>query len=217
MTAYDWTGFYVGGHAGWAWARTDWFDPIAGVEAVSISSDGFIGGGQAGFNWQAGPWLLGIEGDASWSHLQKGIIAILIGFAPQQTRLGTTVENLGSVAGRFGYAWGQWLAYGRAGAAWAHDLHRIFNAATPAEVLIASATETRLGWTIGGGLEYGLAPNWSVKVEYDFMDLGSERISFFTGAAAGLPPVLPLDVKQNIHLVKLGVNYRFGGPVYARY
>src|SRR3954462_15633317 len=64
--AYDWTGFYVGGHLGYGWAKKDWSDSF-GLFDVSSRSSGFLGGGQAGFNYQIGQFVLGAEGDFSWT------------------------------------------------------------------------------------------------------------------------------------------------------
>ena len=228
VAVYDWSGFYIGAHAGYASAHKEWFDPIAGIDLVSFTSNGFFGGGQLGFNWQTGPWVLGVEGEASWMHLRKGIIAILIGvvapppifFDPLTqftvpTRLGATIDQFGSVAGRVGYALDRWLPYVKAGAAWAHDTYRVVHLFGATEVVVASTADTRWGWTVGAGLEYGLTSNWSAKVEYDFMDFGRDRVPF-TRVDGGVPPTFPLDIDQHIHLVKVGINYRFGAPAVVR-
>jgi outer membrane immunogenic protein len=67
--AYNWTGFYVGGHAGWAWTDTTSTDPRANQNLISNNG---IGGGQVGYNWQIGTWVLGVEAQASWTHAQRG-------------------------------------------------------------------------------------------------------------------------------------------------
>jgi len=241
---YDWTGFYVGAHAGYAWARTNYSDPLTG-DQVPLAAKGFIGGGQAGYNWQTGPWVFGVEGQGSWSHLQDGkdfiivvITAIRVevdcvnksasreGPAVQSTiivpvtivaivcRKGSTVENLGSVAGRIGYAWDRLLGYVKGGPAWAQNTFRIFDRTGGAATLIAETSNTRWGWMVGGGFEYALTTNWSTKVEYNYMDFGTDR-TIFTPLAGGAS--FAEDIRQNISLVKLGINYRFGGPVIARY
>jgi outer membrane immunogenic protein len=220
VAAYSWNGFYVGAHVGYASAYKQWFDPIAGIDLVSFTSDGFVGGGQVGYNWQTGPWVLGIEADASWSHLQKGIIAVLIGQAPfiafdplianpVPTRFGATIDHFGSVAGRIGHAWDRWLVYLKGGAAWAHDTYRVVHLIGGRDVLVASKTDTRWGWMVGAGLEYGLTQNWSAKIEYNFMDFGTDRVAF-SRVDGGVPSTFPLDIDQHIHVVKIGINYRFG-------
>jgi molybdenum cofactor synthesis domain-containing protein len=161
--------------------------------------------------------VLGVETQASWSHLRKGTRngGEVISFITP--RIGTTVENLGSIAGRIGYAWDHWLAYAKGGGAWAHDVHRISSETVVPEALLATTSVTRWGWMIGAGLEYGLTPNWSAKLEWNYLDFGREQITFTNVGVPGGPATFPLDIKQGIHLAKLGINYRFGGPVYAKY
>jgi outer membrane immunogenic protein len=218
--AYDWSGFYIGGHVGYASAHKDWSDPVAGIDLVSFSSNGFMGGGQFGVNWQAGRWVLGAEGQASWTDLHKGIIAVLIGVAPPPiffnpsnpsvvaTRFGATIDQFGSVAGRLGYAFDRWLPYIKAGLAWVHDTYRVVHPSGANESLVASTTETRWGWMAGAGLEYWLSSNWSMKVEYNFFDFGRDRTGF-ARIDGGAPPTFVLDIDQNIQTVTLGINYRF--------
>jgi outer membrane immunogenic protein len=201
---YNWTGFYIGAHIGGAWADKQWTDPAGPpFNMGSHSADGLIGGAQIGFNWQTGPWVLGIEGQFSWADL-KGSNADLIFAGFTNT---TKVDFLGSIAGRVGYAWNNWLLYLKVGGAWAHDDYRATNG-----VVTQTASDTRWGWMIGTGLEYGLTPNWSVKLEYNYMDFGTDRIVLTPGPFS-------VDVDQHIHLFKVGVNYRFGyaAPVTRRY
>jgi len=95
--------------------------------------------------------------------------------------------------------------------AWVSDFYRIFNIGVAPEVLNERDTETRWGWIVGAGIEYGLAPNWSAKVEFNYMDFGTERTAF-TGVSPGISSFV-LDVKQTVSLVKVGINYRFGAGV----
>lgn len=221
---YNWTGFYVGGHAAWAWTDKSWSISGSGAPVADYTENGFAGGGQIGFNWQTGAWVLGAEAEMSWSQIRKGVVwtdpdptpwvdpdpAPVKGGRVTTVRTGTTVENFGSIAGRLGYAWDRSLFYVKGGAAWAHDVYRAFNANTADETLIASASGARWGWMIGAGLEYGLTPNWSAKVAFDYLDFGTERIALVSIPGAA-PPTRDFDVRQSISVVKVGLNYRFGG------
>jgi outer membrane immunogenic protein len=109
------------------------------------------------------------------------------------------VRHLGSVTGRLGYAWNNWLLYGKGGFAWARDEYD----ATGPDTYTGSSSPT--GWTVGGGLEWGFAPNWSAFVEYDYYDFGTKRISFTNAAGASDD----FDAKQEVNVVKVGINYRF--------
>jgi outer membrane immunogenic protein len=222
---YNWNGFYVGGHVGYGWGDKDWSNTdAAGFPAGALGSDhpaGFLGGGQAGFNWVFSPqWLVGIEGQVSWtdaddSHVFPGVTA----------RFSSKVDTLGTIAARLGYIWNNnWLWYVKGGAAFAHDKYHVsttvpivFNATTiPVGADLFSASETRWGWMIGAGVEWGFAPNWSAKVEYNFMDLGKERVAF--GFAPPFPAgTVHFDIDQQIQVIKFGVNYHFTPWVVAKY
>jgi outer membrane immunogenic protein len=203
-TAYNWSGIYIGGHVGGAWGNKDWV--AVGVGPLgSHDVDGFIGGGQLGFNYQTGALVFGAEVDFSWAGLDGSFIDnIFLGNNK------TEVKWLGTVTGRIGYAWDRMLLYVKGGGAWVRDVYTI----TGAGGFFAETKDTNWGWTIGAGLEYGLTPNWSVKAEYNYLDFGTERIGFTPNVGAPFQR----DVDQNIHVVKVGINYRFGaGPVVARY
>lgn len=211
---YNWSGFYIGAHIGGAWADKDWVD--VGPPAFNLgghSADGILGGGQIGFNWQTGAWVFGIEAQYSWADLDGDHVNTLVAL-----RLRTDVESVGTVAARIGYAWANWMLYAKGGWAWAHDKYAAFDTGTG--LLFASASDTRSGWMLGLGLEYGFTPNWSMKIEYNYMDFGSDRIDASSGPA-GPGGIVPVDIDQRISLVKVGINYRFGGkapaPVVTKY
>jgi outer membrane immunogenic protein len=202
---FSWTGFYLGLHGGGAFGKKDWSDPILG-SLGSHDVSGGIAGGQIGFNYQAGPAVFGVEVDAAWAGLRGSHNLLGVPGIVGETK----VDFLGTVTGRLGAAWGMALLYVKAGGAWAHDKYDI----TLAGVNVASASETRWGWTIGTGLEYAFSPNWSAKVEYNYLDFGTKTVTF-TGIG-GLTGTA--DIKQNVNIVKAGFNYRFGGgPLYAAY
>jgi outer membrane immunogenic protein len=213
---FSWTGFYIGGHIGAGWGDKHWYSASTapGLDQGLHHVRGGLAGGQIGLNYQVGYWVLGIEADAAWADL-NGVhtdVGFLLGGASEVNR--SKVESVGTVAGRLGYAVDRVLGYVKGGAAWAHDKYTVSNVLAP-DVAIGTASETRGGWVAGFGLEYAFAPNWSVKFEYDYIDLGSKR-SRFTG-----PALVPFDedITQRLNLVKFGINYRFGsyGPVYANY
>src|ERR1044072_2558119 len=117
--AYDWTGFYIGGHVGYGWAKKDWQDGF-GLFNLSTDANGFLGGGQVGFNYQVGQFVLGAEGDFSWSGINGG--ATIVGIVPPPGRgFNTDVNWVSPATGRLGLAFDRWLVYGKAGAAWVDD------------------------------------------------------------------------------------------------
>ena len=204
---YDWTGFYIGGHVGYGWADKHWTDAF-GLN-TSHTSDGFLGGGQAGFNYQINQLVLGIEGDVSWANLKGGSAQTFGLAAPITSTFNSEVDWTSTLTGRLGVAFDRWLVYGKGGVAWAGDRYSTTRFQAPGT--IAEITDTRWGWTAGAGVEYAFAPQWSAKLEYNYMDFGSQRYSFAPGTFT--------DIDQQIHAVKFGINYKFGygGPVVARY
>jgi len=99
-----------------------------------------------------------------------------------------------TLTGRVGYAWDNWLWYVKGGAAWSDMEYRFGGFGT--------LSDTRVGWTVGTGVEWALAPQWSAKLEYNFLDFGKDTFNF---------AARPVDVDTHVHLVKAGINYRFGG------
>jgi outer membrane immunogenic protein len=203
---YDWTGLYVGGHIGGAWGRTQYTNPLAAPGALNTFNtdpDGFLGGGQIGFNYQNGPWVFGVEGDISWTNMGGSVGGPVT--PPAGSILNTDVNWLATATGRIGYAWDRGLLYVKGGAAWMNADHSFSNVGPPAFTNIVSTT--RAGWTAGAGVEWAFVGNWSAKLEYNYMDFGAATLTF-----PGLGFPFPLDVDQQVHAVKIGMNYRFGAP-----
>lgn len=220
---YNWTGVYLGGNVGGGWGRKNWTFlqtvspglcgglPSCPFDEGGHSVDGWLAGGQVGFNWQTGRWVLGAELMWDWADLsgQHNNPA-----APGNDILRSQVDSVGLVTGRIGYAWDSLLLYGKGGGAWVRDKYeRAFGNTTfgPIGTVFSVASETRWGWTLGGGLEYGFAPNWSAGLEYDYVHLGTHRLRFTTVGQPSFDPFLDEDIRQHLHLLTFRVNYRFGG------
>lgn len=181
---YNWTGFYAGIHGGYGWADLD------ADGAGTIDQNGGLIGGQIGFNWQApgSPWVWGLELDSAWADISDSATDPLFGTAE------SSVNYLGSLRGRIGYAWDRTLLYATGGLGWAHNE---ITATGLGPIPAFSVSNTHFGFAVGGGLEYAFAGPWSAKVEYVYYGLGSESY-------AGI------DADLNIHTIKGGINYRFG-------
>ena len=193
---FNWSGFYIGAHVGGGWGTKDWV--ALGFGALgSHNISGFLGGGQIGFNYQTGAWVFGVEGDFSWTNLKGEHVDAIFGGNNI-----TEVAWLGTITGRLGYAWDRTLLYVKGGGAWVRDNYTI----TAGGVYFAGADATKAGWTVGTGLEYALAPNWSAKIEYNYLDFGNHTVRFVTGGGGSFLR----EVDQYIHVVKVGINYRFG-------
>jgi outer membrane immunogenic protein len=187
---FSWTGFYLGGHVGGGWASND----FTGIGTLGNDTDGFLGGLQAGFDYQFAPnWVLGIEGQMSWANIDGSSTDVA------GNSFSNDMKWLSSVTGRVGYTGGNWLLYGKGGVAFA-DIDNTISAPG----LSVTNGETRTGWTAGAGLEYAFLPNLSGKIEYQYYDFGSETYDF-------APFTPPVEIDSNIHTVKAGLNWRFGG------
>jgi outer membrane immunogenic protein len=216
---FSWTGFYIGGNIGGAWARSNETDSLFGLSFGNGNSNGvFIGGGQVGGNYQINNFVFGVEGDFDWAannnNTGGGVVVPGIGTlqASSNDRWITTV------AARLGVAYDHWLFYGKAGGGWVGNSgFTVTNTVTGASIT-GSNNNTLGGWLVGGGIEWAFANNWSAKIEYDYLGLGSQTFIVPVGS-----PLLAGDHfttgNQNIQMVKFGINYKFdwGNPVVARY
>lgn len=202
---FSWTGCYIGGSGGGGFGQTTMTDDLGFVAPVgssaSTDTSGAVAGGQVGCNYQFSNMVIGAEGQFLWSDIRGNDSVSVLG-TPETIHSST--DWLTSATGRLGWAWDRWMLYAKGGAAWAHDNYH-WNASPFGDL---NDTETRLGWTVGGGLEWAFWNNWSVRLEYDFYDFGTQTYSFGDNLS-GL--VTPIDVKNTISTVTLGVNWRFGG------
>jgi outer membrane immunogenic protein len=224
--AYDWSGFYIGAHVGGGWKSNDWFEDATltasggigpvGFRDASHDASGVIGGGQIGYNYQSGWVVFGIEGDVSGSGIKGtgGCFPQVIGTVQTCT---TDVRWMATFTGRVGAAFNNALFYVKGGWAWADENLQNFcnNCGALGGPNTWQSSGHRDGGTVGVGIEYGFTPNWSAKIEYDYIAFGTRNTAFTS-------PVGPFteDVRQNISLVKAGVNYRFnwgGAPLVAKY
>jgi outer membrane immunogenic protein len=215
--AYDWSGFYLGVHGGGAWARKQFTDvTLDPLNDGTLEDGGWLAGGQLGFNWQVGATVLGLEVDGSAADVRGERQSL----AFPDDRIASETTALGTIAVRAGYAVNNLLFYAKGGAAWAHDKHTLIDAPGDAPRAVAATFgDTHWGWMVGGGIEYGFAPNWSLKAEYNYLDFGTQTFRDVVCTPFCDLNTFDETVAQRIHVVKLGLNYRFGGsaPIAARY
>ena len=203
---YDGTGFYIGANGGWGQSRNCWgIVPVAGAvipDGCSDRSGGLIGG-QIGYRWQANQFVFGLEAQGDWADLHGSRVSI---FNPAFT-LGTKTDGIGLFTGQLGYAWNNVLLYVKGGAAVTSNRYDI--STTLGGIGLASASSTRWGGTVGVGLEYGFAPNWSIGAEYDHLFMGDANNSF--SVANPIVAGALNRISQDVDMVTLRINYRFGG------
>jgi len=223
-----WTGAYVGASAGGAWGSSKQHDD--GLTLTSITTflaDGHyhiagpVAGGGFGYNWQNGPWVAGLETDLSWADVRGSGVCLP---APGHD-CGTKVDSLGTVRARLGTTFGGSPAYSGMPTKVAPVANRgtlvyltggfaygnvhAWDALTP-----ASGSKTLTGWTVGAGVEWALQGNWSVKLEYLYVDLRKKDLF-------DVVPGVPEFVNAKVNVLRFGLNYKFDswgkGPVYAKY
>jgi outer membrane immunogenic protein len=239
LPIYDWTGFYVGINGGYSWGRAATAYSVAGVPLFSTTQqmNGWVFGGQAGYNWQFNRnWLFGVEADLQATG-QKGNILlpnsppcplVVVAVVPCTITSGNVEQKLpwfGTARARVGFLPAdRWLLYVTGGLAFGEvDTTAAVNTVTTAGAggpvtgtasAVASNNVTRAGWTVGGGAEWVISGPWTAKLEYLYVDLGTVANSF-----AGLGAFAPLATSSHVtdNIVRIGLNYRFGGPVVARY
>lgn len=166
---FNWTGFYIGAHVGYGHTYL-W-------PGLPFEPEGIFGGVQVGYNWQFSPnWVFGLEADISATD-----------FSESGAGFSSSMDYLGTVRARAGYAWDRKLFYVTGGYAYGENE-------------INGFSNTRSGWVIGAGIEWAFAPNWSAKIEYLHIEFDDNK--FF--------PTIGTTQDLEINTVKVGVNYRFG-------
>jgi outer membrane immunogenic protein len=225
---YDWSGFYIGANGGWGTSHKCWdIAPfVTGAVTAPITNPGGpegchdatggVAGGQIGYRWQASAWVFGLEAQGDWADL-KGSSTSLIASplflgVPFANR--SKIDAFGLFTGQIGYAFNNALFYVKGGAAVVDDKFRGYNTLTG--VTLDSNNDTRWGGVVGVGLEYGFSPNWSAAVAYDHLFMGT-RTRDFTTTITPFGFTREDRIKQDVDLVTVRVNYRWGGPVVAKY
>ena len=222
---FSWTGFYIGANGGYGWQDGDgginyFFDRVPGVISntePSFDAKGGFGGGQIGYNYQIGRSVLGIEADFQGSGIQGSFNRNPAPGAfccsnPNDIFSGDSKLNwFGTVRGRFGVAFNNLLLYATGGFAYGHVEESLTAVnpqfSPPLLFFSAGGSKTLTGGVMGVGVEYGILPAWSVKAEYQYMDLGSTTP---TGTTV-LNGSDHADVfGHKYHTVRIGINYHFG-------
>ena len=218
---YDWSGFYIGLNGGGASSHECYTITNSAGAVVFPTSEGChnatggLVGGQVGYRWQASNWVFGVEAQGDWASL-KGSNPSLTALIPYTNQ--TKIDAIGLFTGQIGYAFNNVLWYVKGGAAVTDNNYSSFfpvgNVFAAAGVPFNAASDTRWGGAVGTGIEIGFAPNWSVALEYDHLFMGNPNITFPpTSIAVGRSDT----IAQGVDMGTIRINYRFGGPVVAKY
>jgi outer membrane immunogenic protein len=242
VPVYSWSGCYIGVNGGGIWSDSNRHVQPTGQYLVDpnfatrpdllayvtqdyrVDRSGGTAGGQIGCNYQSGSWVFGLEGDAEWTGINDSFTATYpqtpffngFSFLPRTLTVTHQLDGLATVRGRLGYAFDRLLVYGTGGLAIGRVRSSFFqNFFTAGITDVGSASETRVGWTVGAGLEYAFSGNWSAKAEYLYVDLGS--FSYNSPASDDPRYLWTTTVKTREHIGRVGINYHFNGPVVAKY
>ncbi len=183
---FNWTGFYVGANIGYGWSRTS--DDLG----LLGNTNGVIGGGQIGYNWQMNNLVLGVEADFQGSGQKATATGLVLG---SPVSISDRVRYFGTVRGRVGYAWDRTLLYVTGGYAYTN-----IGSDLTVDGFNTSSNTTKSGGTVGAGVEYAFAGPWSAKLEYLYIDSGTQ-------SATVLGVTENVRIKNNV--VRAGLNYRF--------
>jgi outer membrane immunogenic protein len=213
---YDWSGFYIGANGGWGTSRKCWdinndlgFAVSPAFREGCHDASGGVAGGQIGYRWQSSGWVFGLEAQGDWADLRGTNTSLFLGpgFINR-----SKIDAFGLFTGQVGYAWNNVLWYVKGGGAVTEDKYDGFFTGTG--IVFDRAKETRWGGTVGTGIEFGFAPNWSVAVEYDHLFMGNRdvNLTFADGTFSRTD-----RIRQDVDLITARINYRWGGPVIAKY
>jgi outer membrane immunogenic protein len=192
-----WSGFYIGGNIGGAWANGTLTDNYTGLD-FDTDHSGFIGGVQIGYNYQIRNLVVGIEWDFDWTSIGETSNSVFVPFAGSTFRASADTDWVTTLAARAGLTFDRWLVFVKAGGGWVQNSASITNLTTGA---VASTSNTNSGWLIGAGVEYALAGHWTAKLEYDFLQLSDRTATGFFGNT--------FTFDRDLQMVKFGLNYKF--------
>jgi outer membrane immunogenic protein len=195
VPVFTWTGIYVGVNGGYAFGDSNWSAPPPATG--NFSTDGFLFGGTLGGNYQWGQFVLGVEGDWDWSNLNGTTYSTCGSYGCE-----TKSDWLATARVRVGYAFDRFLVYGTGGGA--------FGNLEASAGSLPFSSSTQIGWTAGGGVEYAFTPNLTAKVEYLYVDLGTQSCGVgYCSTAFANPAGTPTTVSLTENIVRAGINYKF--------
>jgi outer membrane immunogenic protein len=213
--AYDWSGFYLGINGGGASSRECWTINSSAGAPVTPNSEGChtatggMVGGQMGYRFQTSGWVYGVELQGDWANL-SGTNPSLTAIVPYTNQ--TKIDAIALFTGQVGYAFNTVLLYVKGGAALADD--RFSSFFTGGGGVFNTDHQTRAGGVVGAGLEFSFVPDWSIAFEYDHLFMGNPNVTF---APTALGVGRSDNISQGVDIGLIKLNYRYGGPVIAKY
>jgi outer membrane immunogenic protein len=211
--AFSWTGFYIGGNLGGAWAHRDVTDSRFGLNFSNGNNNNgvFIAGGQVGGNYQINNFVVGVEGTFDWAANNNNTTTGIVVPGGNTIQVTSNDTWLSTLAARVGVAYDRVLFYGKGGGAWVGNNSFTVTNVTTGASFTGSNSNTTSGWLVGAGVEWAFANNWTLKAEYDYIGLSGRTFTIPVGSAA---PFALGDTfttgSNNIQMATVGVNFLFG-------
>ncbi len=211
---FTWTGFYIGANAGWGTGRDKVGFSVTPATTFpnigNLNRSGFIGGAQAGYNWQYGSLVVGLETDIQYAGMRDKLGPVALaggGTASASSRL----NWYGTLRPRVGYAFGRTLLFATGGLAYGNPRYTLTAVDGAGNTFAINNSSTKVGWTVGGGLEHAFTNNWSAKLEYGYVNFGTSSGTANVLTAGGAPTgnTATSRLRNDFHTVRAGINYRF--------
>lgn len=205
-----WAGFYVGINGGYGWGNggnsIGYSDGVGTDQSGRAKPEGGFGGGQIGYNFQSGSFVYGVETDIQGGDISgRATGATAVNGYDYTTR--ERVDWFGTVRGRIGYSFDRTLVYGTGGFAYGGVNQRASLSDGMGDAVSLSNNNTQTGYVVGGGVEYKINPSWSLKAEYQYIDLGTAKLTGTDNAGVGFNTN---SLDTNFHTARVGINYRLG-------
>ena len=220
---YDWSGLYIGINAGGGSSCYSWAQGC-------IDATGGTVGGQIGYRWQTSHWVFGVEGQGNWADFSGSQSAL-----NDKVVVGARMNSFGLITGQVGYAWDNMLLYVKGGAAVVNNRFDLrtgpgLNCCIANGTALSTGSETVWGGTVGAGLEIGIAPRWTLGIEYDHIFLPDRDVALNHSIPVNVAGTFPggsynaivdftasARASQGVNMGLARLNYKFGGPVVAKY
>jgi outer membrane immunogenic protein len=205
LPAYNWTGFYIGGNLGAAWTQINVTDSNGNSWSNSQQAV-FMGGGQVGANYQINWLVVGVEAAFDWlanNHNSNNAVSTPVG----AFQLSANDRWITTLAARVGVAADNWLFYAKGGGGWVGVNNPTLTNVSTGNSLSLSNSNSTTGWLAGAGVEWGFAPNWTAKLEYDFLGLNDSSFTVPVGSPLVGDVITTHD--NHVQMLTLGINYLF--------
>jgi outer membrane immunogenic protein len=209
---FNWNGFYIGANGGYSYGYANTsvtgLTPVGTPVSIGVNPKGWLGGGQIGYNWQGAgsPWVFGLETDFQITG-ETDTGTCTVPTCVPDAAVKNSYPYFGTFRGRIGWDPSQWLFYITGGLAYA-ETSRAVN-----QLGVVSFQETpwRIGFTVGGGIEYAFDMHWSVKAEYLYLDYGTGGLTIAASGPLGAAPLgaVGLSTRWTDNVARGGINYRF--------